>query len=210
MTSGVYKSEEVVRGRTNIRFSSPFRRGTVYSVENVMAYNEFPSLYTPLYSHLRYDVFRNGEFIGQEGDFLAALRLVAEDFAYKLWRGPLGHICWDDDKLADLVWRFVRWIPEDKGGCKAGVVTNAYRPMKTPERKPAPPRSGSSVEKPRKPVTGGDIEDEIAETIAGLYKAGITEDEADGLIRKLSALSGMRATLNEVSTASVVTQKRIT
>lgn len=193
-------SEEVVRGRTTIRFFSLFRRGTEYSVQNVMAHNMYPSPYTPLYSHLRYDVLRNGEFIGQEGDFRAALRLVAEDFAYKLWRGPLGRICWDDDKLADLVWRFVRWIPEDKSGCEAGVVTNAYRPTKTPERKLEPP----------KPVTGVDIEDEIAKTIAGLYKAGITEDEADGLIRKLSALSGMRATLNEVSTASVVTQKRIT
>ena len=200
MTGAGFKSEEVVQGRTNIRFSSLFRRGTVYSVENIMAYNMFPSPYAPLYSHLRYDVLRDGEFIGQEGDYLAALRLVAADFAYKLWRGPLGRICWDDDKLADLVWRFVRWIPEDKSGCEAGVVTNAYRPTKTPERKLEPP----------KPVTGVDIEDEIAKTIAGLYKAGITEDEADGLIRKLSALSGMRATLNEVSTASVVTQKRIT
>lgn len=208
--TGLYNSEEVVRGRTEIRFSSFFQRGTEYSIENVMVCSMFPSLYTPLYSHLRYDVFRDGEFIGQEGDFLAALRLVAEDFAYKLWRGPLGRICWDDDKLTELVWWFVRWIPEDKGGCEVGTVSNAYRPMKTPERKPEPPRSGSSVEKPSKPVTGADIEDEISETIAGLYKAGITEDEADRLIRKLSALLGMRATLNDVSTASIVTQKRTT
>ena len=208
--TGLYNSEEVVRGRTIVRFSSLFRRGTVYSVENVMAYNMFPSPYAPLYSHVRYDVLRDGEFIGQEGDFLAALRLVAEDFAYRLWKGPLGRICWDDDKLADLVWRFVRWIPEDTGGCKAGVVTNAYRPTKTPERKPELPRSGSSVEKPRKPVTGGDIENEMAKNIAGLYRVGITEDEADELIRRLSVLSGMMANLNEVSTASVVTQKRIT
>lgn len=188
-------SEEVVRGRTIIRFSSLFRRGTEYAIEHIYAYHKYALL-----SHLRYDVFRGGEFIGQEAEYECALRLVAEDFAYKLWRGPLGRICWDDDKLADLVWRFVRWIPEDKSGCEAGVVTNAYRPTKTPERKLEPP----------KPVTGVDIEDEIAKTIAGLYKAGITEDEADGLIRKLSALSGMRTTLNEVSTASVVTQKRIT
>lgn len=124
MTGAMFKSEEVVRGRTNIRFSSLFRRGTEYSVENVMAYNEFPSPYAPLYSHLRYDVLRDGEFIGQEGDFLAALRLVAEDFAYCLWKGPLGRFCWDDDKLADLVWRFVRWIPEDKGGCKVGTISS--------------------------------------------------------------------------------------
>lgn len=115
MTGAMFKSEEVVRGRTTIRFSSLFRRGTVYSVENVMAYNMFPSPYAPLYSHVRYDVLRDGEFIGQEGDYLAALRLVAEDFAYKLWRGPLGRICWDDDKLTELVWWFVRWIPENTG-----------------------------------------------------------------------------------------------
>lgn len=210
MTSGAYKSEEVVRGRTIVRFSSLFRRGTVYSVENVMAYNMFPSPYAPLYSHMRYDVLRDGEFIGQEGDFLAALRLVAEDFAYKLWRGLLGHIWWDYDKLAELVWWFVRWIPEDKGGCEVGTVSNVYRPMKTPDRKPEPPRSGSSVEKPSKPVTGGDIENEMAKNIASLYRVGITEDEADELIRRLSVLSGMMANLNEVSTASVVTQKRIT
>jgi hypothetical protein len=210
MTGAMFKSEEVVRGRTNIRFSSLFRRGTVYSVENIMAYSMFPSPYTPLYSHLRYDVLRNGEFIGQEGDFLAALRLVAEDFAYKLWRGPLGSICRDDDKLEELVWWFVRWIPEDKGGCEAGTVSNACRPTKTPERKPELPRSGSSVEKPRKPVTSADIENEMAKNIASLYRVGITEDEADELIRRLSALSGMTANLNDVSTASVVTQKRIT
>lgn len=202
-------SEEVVRGRTTIRFSSLFRRGTVYSVENVMAYSMFPSPYTPLYSHLRYDVLRDGEFIGQEGDFLAALRLVSEDFAYKLWCGPLGRICWDDDKLADLVWRFVRWIPEDKSGCEVGTVSNAYRPTETPERKPEPPKKGSSVEKVRKPVTQNDIENEFANTMACLYRAGITEDEADRLIRKLSALSALRAMQNDVSTASAVTHKII-
>lgn len=124
MTGEMFKSEEVVTGRTTIRFSSLFRKGTEYSVENVMAYNMFPSPYAPLYAHLRYDILRDGEFIGQEEDFLAALRLVAEDFAYKLWRGPLGRICWDDDKLAELVWRFVRWIPEDKGGLVSGIITN--------------------------------------------------------------------------------------
>lgn len=118
MTTGAYKSEEVVRGRTNIRFSSFFRRGTVYSVENVMAYSMFPSLYAPLYSHLRYDVLRNGEFIGQEGDFLAALRLVAEDFAFRLWRGPLGFVCRYEDALEAIVWRFVRNIKEDLGESK--------------------------------------------------------------------------------------------
>lgn len=208
--TGAYEFTEVVRGRTEIRFSSLFRRGTEYAVERVMGYSMYPSPYAPLYSHLRYDVFRDGEFIGQEGDFLAALRLVAEDFAYKLWRGPLGRICWDDEKLADLVWRFVRWIPENKGGCGVGTVSNAYRPMKTPERKPDPPKRGSSVEKARKPVTEGDIDNEFANTIASLYRAGITEDEADRLIRKLSALSDIRTMQNDVSTASVVTQNRIT
>lgn len=209
---GLYNSKEVVWGVTNIRFSSIFRRGTVYSIENVMKYSMcmFPPLYAPLYSHLRYDVFRNGEFIGREEDFLAALRLVAEDFAFRLWRGPLGRVCRDDDKLTELVWRFVRWIPEDKGECKAGTVSNAYRSTKTPERKPEPPRSGSSVEKPRKSVTAADIENEMAKNIASLYRVGITEDKADELIRRLSVLSGMMANLNEVSTASVVTQKRIT
>lgn len=117
---GLYNSKEVVWGMTNIRFSSIFRRGTVYSIENVMKYSMcmFPSPYAPLYSHLRYDVFRNGEFIGQEGDFLAALRLVAEDFAFRLWRGPLGFVCRDEDALEAIVWRFVRNIKEDLGESK--------------------------------------------------------------------------------------------
>lgn len=121
--TGAYESTKVVSGRTEIRFSSLFRRGTVYCVENVMAYNEFPSLYSPLYSHLRYDVFRDGEFIGQEGDFLAALRLVAVDFAYRLWRGLLGVILRDEDRLEELVWWFVREIPEKRGN--VNIATNA-------------------------------------------------------------------------------------
>lgn len=208
MTTGAYKSEEVVRGRTNIRFSSLFRRGTEYAVEHVMGYSMYPSPYAPLYSHLRYDVFRDGEFIGQEAEYECALRLVAVDFAYRLWRGPLGVILRDEDRLEELVWWFVREIPEKKGN--VNIATNAYRPTETPERKPDPPKRGSTVEKVRKPVTEGDIENEFANTIASLYRAGITEDEADRLIRKLSALSAIRTMQNDVSTASVVTQKRIT
>lgn len=205
MTTGAYESAEVVRGRTGVRFSSLFRRGTEYAIEHIYAYHKYALL-----SHLRYDVFRDGEFIGQEAEYECALRLVAVDFAYRLLRGPLGVILRDEDRLEELVWWFVREIPEKRGNVNIATVTNAYRPTKTPERKPDPPKSGSSVEKPSKPVTGGDIENEIVKMIAGLYKAGITEDEADGLIRRLSVLSGMMATLNEVSTASVVTQKRIT
>lgn len=116
MTSGMFnKSEEVVRGRTVVRFSSFFRRGTEYAIEHIMGWSMFPSLYTPLYSHLRYDVLRDGEFIGQEGDFLAALRLVAADFAFGLWKGPIGQICPNEDRLEELVWWFVRWIPENTG-----------------------------------------------------------------------------------------------
>lgn len=207
MTSDVYEFTEVVRGRTEIRFSSFFRRGTEYAVEHVMGYSMYPSPYAPLYSHLRYDVFRDGEFIGQEGDYLAALRLVAVDFAYRLWRGPLGVILRDEDRLEELVWWFVREIPEKREN--VSIVTNAYRPTETPERKPEPPKMESSAEKPSKPVTGGDIEDELVKKIAGLYKAGITEDEADRLIRKLSALSAIRTMQNDVSTASVVTHKII-
>ena len=184
--TGAYEFTEAVRGRTEIWFSSLFRRGTEYAVEHVMGYGMYPSLYAPLYAHLRYDVFRDGEFIGQEGDFLAALRLVAADFAFGLWKGPIGRICPDEDRLEELVWWFVRWIPEDKGGCEAETLSNAYRPTKKPEEKPTPPKSGS------------------------LYRVGITEDEADELIRRLSVLSGMMANLNEVSIASVVTQNRIT
>jgi len=201
VTGEMYKIEEVVRGRTEIRFSSFFRRGTEYAVEHVMGYSMYPSPYAPLYAHLRYDVFRDGEFIGQEAEYECALRLVAVDFAYRLWRGPLGVILRDEDRLEELVWWFVREIPEKREN--VSIVTNAYRPTETPERKPESPRSGSSVEKPSKPVMGADIEDEIAKMIAGLYKAEITEDEADRLIRRLSVLSGMMATLNEVSTASV-------
>lgn len=208
MTSGVYEFTEVVRGRTEIRFSSLFRRGTEYAVEHVMGYSMYPSPYAPLYSHLRYDVFRDGEFIGQEAEYECALRLVAVDFAFRLWRGPLGVILRDEDRLEELVWWFVREIPEKRGN--VNIATNAYRPTETPERKPDPPKRGSTVEKARKPVAEGDIENEFANTIASLYRAGITEDEADRLIRKLSALSALRATQNDVSTASVVTQKRIT
>ena len=121
--TGAYEFTEVVRRRTEIRFSSLFRRGTEYAVEHVMGYSMYPSPYAPLYFHLRYNVFRDGEFIGQEGDYLAALRLVAEDFAYRLWKGPLGRFCWDDDKLADLVWRFVRWIPEN-AGIERGTISS--------------------------------------------------------------------------------------
>lgn len=206
--AGVYEFTEVVKGRTEIRFSSLFRRGTEYAVEHVMGYGMYPSPYAPLYSHLRYDVFRDGEFIGQEGDFLAALRLVAEDFAYRLWRGPLGVILRDEDRLEELVWWFVREIPEERGN--VNIATNAYRPTEMPERKPDPPKRGSTVEKARKPVTENYIENEFVNTMACLYRAGITEDEADRLIRKLSALSDLRTMQNDVSTASVVTQKRIT
>ena len=209
MTSGVYEFTEVVRGRTEIRFSSFFRRGTEYAVEHVMGYSMYPSPYAPLYSHLRYDVFRDGEFIGQEAEYECALRLVAVDFAYRLWRGPLGVILRDEDKLEELVWWFVREIPEKRGNINIATVTNAYRPTETPERKPDPPKRGSSVEKVRKPVTEGDVENEFANTIACLYRAGITEDEADRLIRKLSALSALRTMQNDVSTASVVTHKII-
>lgn len=148
MTSGVYEFTEVVRGRTEIRFSSFFRRGTEYAVEHVMGYSMYPSPYAPLYSHLRYDVFRDGGFIGQEGDYLAALRLVAVDFAYRLWRGPLWVILRDEDRLEELVWWFVREIPEKRGN--VNIVTNAYRPTETPERKPDTPKRGSTVEKARK------------------------------------------------------------
>lgn len=198
-------SEEVVRGRTTIRFSSLFRRGTEYAIEHIYAYHKYALL-----SHLRYDVFRDGAFIGQEMEYECALRLVAVDFAYRLWRGPLGVILRDEDRLEELVWWFVRKIPEERENVNIATNAYAYRPTKTPEKKPEPPRSGSSVEKPSKPVTGGDIENEMAKNIANLYRVGITEDEADELIRRLSVLSGMMANLNEVSTASVVTQKRIT
>ena len=208
--TGAYEFTEVVRGRTEIRFSSLFWRGTEYAVEHVMGYSMYPSPYAPLYSHLRYDVFRDGEFIGQEAEYECALRLVAVDFAYRLWRGPLGVILRDEDRLEELVWWFVREIPEKRGNVNIVTVTNAYRPTETPERKPDPPRRGSAVEKARKPVTENDIENEFANTIACLYRAGITEDEADRLIRKLSALSAIRTMQNDVSTASVVTQKRIT
>ena len=204
---GAYEFTEVVRGRTEVRFSSLFRRGTEYAVEHVMGYSMYPSHYAPLYSHLRYDVFRDGEFIGQEAEYECALRLVAVDFAYRLWRGPLGVILRDEDRLEELVWWFVREIPEERGN--VNIVTNAYRPPETPERKPDPPKRGSTVEKARKPVTDGDIENEFANTMAGLYRAGITEDEADRLIRKLSALSAIRTMQNDVSTASVVTHKII-
>jgi len=204
MTSGVYESTEVVRGRTEIRFSSLFRRGTEYAIEHIYAYHKYALL-----SHLRYDVFRDGEFIGQEAEYECALRLVAVDFAYRLWRGLLGVILRDEYRLEELVWWFVREIPEKRDN--VSIVTNAYRPTETPERKPDPPKRGSTVEKARKPVTEGDIENEFANTIASLYRAGITEDEADRLIRKLSALSStLRTMQNDVSTASVVTQKRIT
>ena len=206
--TGAYEFTEVVRGRTEIRFSSFFRRGTEYAVEHVMGYSMYPSPYAPLYSHLRYDVFRDGEFIGQEAEYECALRLVAVDFAYRLWRGPLGVILRDEDRLEELVWWFVREIPEKRGN--VNIATNAYRPMETPERKPDPPKRGSSVEKVRKPVIENDIENEFVNTIASLYRAGITEDEADRLIRKLSALSTLRTMQNDVSTASVLTQKRIT
>lgn len=205
---GAYEFTEVVRVRTEVRFFSLFRRGTEYAVEHVMGYSMYPSPYAPLYSHLRYDVFRDGEFIGQEAEYECALRLVAVDFAYRLWRGPLGVILRDEDRLEELVWWFVREIPEKRGN--VNIATNAYRPTETPERKPDPPNRGSSVEKTSKPVTGADIENEMAKNIASLYRIGITEDEADELIRRLSVLSGMMANLNEVSTASVVTQKRIT
>lgn len=194
MTSGVYEFTEVVKGRTEIRFSSLFRRGTEYAIEHIYAYHKYALL-----SHLRYDVFRDGEFIGQETEYECALRLVAVNFAYRLWQGPLGVILRDEDKLEELVWWFVREIPEKREN--VSIVTNAYRPTETPERKPKPPKRGSSVEKPSKPLTGGDIENEMVKNLANLYRVGITEDEADELIRRL---------MNEVSTASVVTQKRIT
>ena len=188
--TGAYEFTEVVRGRTEIRFSSLFRRGTEYAVEHVMGYSMYPSPYAPLYSHLRYDVFRDGEFIGQEAEYECALRLVAVDFAYRLWRGPLGVILRDEDRLEELVWWFVREIPEERGN--VNIATNAYRPTETPERKPDPPKRGSTVEKARKPVAEGDIENEFVNTMACLYRAGITKDEADRLIRKLCALSALR------------------
>lgn len=145
MTSGVYEFTEVVRGRTEIRFSSLFQQGTEYAVEHVMGYSMYPSPYAPLYAHLRFDVFRDEEFIGQEAEYECALRLVAVDFAYRLWRGPLGMILRDEDGLEELVWWFVREIPEKRGS--VNIATNAYRPTETPERKPDPPKRGSSVEK---------------------------------------------------------------
>ena len=122
--TGLYNSEEVVRGITNIRFSSLFRQGTEYAVKHVMGYSMYPSPYAPLYFHLRYDVFRDGEFIGQETEYECALRLVAVDFAYRLWRGLLGAILRDEDRLEELVWWFVREIPENRGNVNIATVTN--------------------------------------------------------------------------------------
>lgn len=205
--TGAYEFTDVVRGRTEIRFSSLFRRGTVYSVENVMAYNMFPSPYAPLYSHVRYDVLRDGEFIGQEGDYLAALRLVAVDFAYRLWRGPLGVILRDEDRLEELVWWFVREIPEKRGNVNIATVTNAYRPTETPERKPDPPKRGSSfvafsnmmpVEMAKRGfISWGDAL-QIAEEMKSICIANTVDaNEAAKIV-------------SEVASASVVTQKRIT
>lgn len=208
MTTGAYEFTEVVRGRTEIRFSSLFRRGTEYVVEHVMGYSMYPSPYAPLYSHLRYDVFRDGEFIGQEAEYECALRLVAVDFAYRLWRGPLGVILRDEDKLEELVWWFVREIPEKKGNVNIATVTNAYRPTETPERKPKPPKRGSSVEKhplflspvemaKRGMISWGDALKALDEMKSACISNTVDANEAAKIF-------------HDVSTASVVTQNRIT
>ena len=119
MTSDVYEFTEVVRGRTEIRFSSFFRQGTEYAIEHIYEYHKYALL-----SHLRYDVFWNGEFIGQETEYECALRFVAVDFAYRLWRGPLGVILRDEDRLEELVWWFVREIPEKRGTINIATVAN--------------------------------------------------------------------------------------
>lgn len=205
--TGAYELTEVVRGRTEIRFSSLFRRGTEYAVEHVMGYSMYPSPYAPLYSHLRYDVFRDGEFIGQEAEYECALRLVAVDFAYRLWRGPLGVILRDEDRLEELVWWFVREIPEKRGNVNIATVTNAYRPTETPERKPDPPKRGSSfvafsnmmpVEMAKRGfISWGDAL-QIAEEMKSICIANTVDaNEAAKIV-------------SEVASASVVTQKRIT
>ena len=205
--TGAYEFTEVVRGRTEIRFSSLFRRGTEYAVEHVMGYSMYPSPYAPLYSHLRYDIFRDGEFIGQEAEYECALRLVAVDFAYRLWRGPLGVILRDEDRLEELVWWFVREIPEKRGNINIATVTNAYRPTKTPERKPDPPKRGSSfvafsnmmpVEMAKRGfISWGDAL-QIAEEMKSICIANTVDaNEAAKIV-------------SEVASASVVTQKRIT
>ena len=205
--TGAYEFTEVVRGRTEIRFSSLFRRGTEYVVEHVMGYSMYPSPYAPLYAHLRYDVFRDGEFIGQEAEYECALRLVAVDFAYRLWRGPLGVILRDEDRLEELVWWFVREIPEKRGNINIATVTNAYRPTETPERKPDPPKRGSSfvafsnmmpVEMAKRGfISWGDAL-QIAEEMKSICIANTVDaNEAAKIV-------------SEVASASVVTQKRIT
>lgn len=211
--TGAYESTKVVSGRTEIRFSSLFRRGTVYYVENVMAYNEFPSLYSPLYSHLRYDVFRDGEFIGQEAEYECALRLVAVDFAYRLWRGLLGVILRDEDRLEELVWWFVREIPEKRGNVNIATVTNAYRPTETSERKPEPPKRGSSVKKTRgkEDVASQFVNDVLEKTFEELRAAGLSEDQAIQAMQSFFAGCGwdVRREPDGVKTASVVTHKII-
>lgn len=203
--TGAYEFTEVVRERTEIRFSSLFRRGTEYAVEHVMGYSMYPSPYAPLYAHLRYDVFRDGEFIGQEAEYECALRLVAVDFAYRLWRGPLGVILRDEDRLEELVWWFVREIPEERDN--VNIVTNAYRPTETPERKPDPPKSGSSVVAfsnmmpvemaKRGFISWGDALQTVEEMKAICIANTVDANEAAKIF-------------HNVSTAPVVTQKRIT
>lgn len=200
MTTGAYESAEFVRGRTGVRFSSLFRRGTEYVIEHIYAYHEYALL-----SHLRYDVFRDGEFIGQEAEYECALRLVAVDFAYRLLRGPLGVILRDEDRLEELVWWFVREIPEKKGN--VNIATNAYRPTKTLERKLDPPKRGSSV------AAFSDI------MPVEMAKRGfISWGDALKTVEEMKAIciantvdaNEVAAKMNEVATASVVTQKRIT
>lgn len=212
MTGAMYKSEEVVRGRTIIRFSSLFRRGTEYAIEHIYAYHKYALL-----SHLRYDVFRNGEFIGQEAEYECALRLVAVDFAYRLWRGYLGVILRDEDRLEELVWWFVRKIPEKRGNVNIATNANAYRPTETPERKPDPPKRGSSVEKARKgeakqssvSIRWDDVLDGIVDNLTA---EGMSEDRAVEAVQLFFGRYGLdvRRVPDEVETASVVTQNRIT
>lgn len=213
MTTGAYEFTEVVRGRTEIRFSSLFRRGTEYVVEHVMGYSMYPSPYAPLYSHLRYDVFRDGEFIGQEAEYECALRLVAVDFAYRLWRGPLGVILRDEDKLEELVWWFVREIPEKKGN--VNIATNAYRPTETPERKPDPPTSGNYAEMLPKSEKQSSVsirwDDVLDGIVDNLTAEGMSEDRAVEAVQLFFGRYGLdvRRVPDEVETASVVIHKII-
>lgn len=127
---------EVAGAKTVIRFTSPLRRGTKYTIARI----------DKQFYVLRYEIFCDGERIGQAADFPRALWQVTEDFACRLFDGPLGLFLLDKDRLTDLVWRFVRGIPEEKGG--SGFAVSAYRPTRKPEVEPEPPRSPSRIQKP--------------------------------------------------------------